>query len=99
MIDELRRMCEMVKDAPPPIRVMYARHDVPVGPPFHMWNTRGEMVVYINRSMIEGLPKQPTSIREMMDMTALTGIPVVVEGPESHMHVRWDGSVYVSSSS
>ena len=79
MIDLLREYSRIMADAPPRC-VMIARHDVPFGGAFRMWNTRGEMIVYVSRGWIADLPRGKRKAPTFgFDTTLFAGIPIYFE--------------------
>lgn len=52
---ELRRMRDEVAKLPPRPRYFIARHDVPYGKVYRMWDTRGYMHAYVNRGELHDL--------------------------------------------
>lgn len=88
MLDDLNRAIKVVKDAPPPIHRMIARYDVPGV--FRYWDTKGRLIVYVNRHAIEKLPRVKHRVGNVDIMqlvapvnVATVGIPVVYEGPSA----------------
>lgn len=84
----LRRMTEIVNASPPVPRCIIARHDVPWGKGYRMWDTRGELVLYVHRGWLYDYAwRRPApddrltrrAGREMALAPALSGIPVVHE--------------------
>lgn len=79
MVEQIRELQRKIDAAPPPIRRIIARHDVPYGRAFRMWNARGELIVYANRGELADLPRaKPTSASEQR-LAELCAIPVVFE--------------------
>lgn len=83
LLAELQRMqAEIDKLAPLP-RYLIARHDVPYGKLFRMWDTRGQMHAYVNRGQIHDLAYRSyksTSVHPFgLARPDLTGIPVFEE--------------------
>jgi hypothetical protein len=74
LIADLRKAMAVTKDLPPPVDHIVATHSVPYGKVFRMYNTRGRMVVYVNRGMVADLPR-----REPSSDLPVFGIPVVEE--------------------
>lgn len=86
---DLRKWQKMIEDAPPRAYGIYARYDVPLGPVYRYWDTKGRLWLYINRFVIESLPKKQAEVgglkvtmHEVDKWDALLGIPVYFEGPD-----------------
>lgn len=72
---------ELMKESRP--RYFIARHDVPYGRVFRMWDTRGFMHAYINRGELHDMRvadyrQTPVFGRDVLG-PGLTGVPVFVE--------------------
>lgn len=83
MYADLKRMMTEVDKLPPRPRYFIARHDVPYGRVFRMWDTRGQMHAYVNRGEIHDMrvaDYRETSVlrRDSLD-PGITGIPVFLE--------------------
>jgi hypothetical protein len=78
---DLLRMNEELDMLPPRPRYFIARHDVPYGRVFKMWDTRGQMHAYINRGQVHDMAV--TDYRETpvfrRDLLRPQGIPVFLE--------------------
>jgi hypothetical protein len=81
--DELSAAMKVVNDAPPRVYLMIARYDVPGV--FRYWDTKGRLIVYVNRTAIECLSKRDyapgVTVRELEGLGPCMGIPVRFEGP------------------
>lgn len=88
MIDDLLNFQRQIDAMPPQAARIYARWDVPGVK--RMWNTRGELILYCDRGIIESLPKQQAKVGDKLNVTVFElaeaapymGVPVVFEGPE-----------------
>lgn len=80
-------MQRQIDAMPPQASVIYARYDVPGVK--RMWNTRGELVLYCDRRVIDTLPKaevdigkHKVTVHELPEAAPYFGVPVIFEGPE-----------------
>lgn len=83
--DELERYSKLIERTTPPVHVMIARYDVPGV--FRYWDTKGRLIVYVNRAAIERLPKHDyapgVTVRELEGLGPCMGTPVCFEGPSA----------------
>lgn len=83
IFDAMRRVQRQVDALPPIPNRIIARHDVPSGRVCRFWNTRGRLVLYVNRRDLQSLPrvKPPYDMIGVSDLLAppFGGIPVVYE--------------------
>lgn len=74
MLDAMKRQMAMT---PPALRAIFASHAVPYGRVYRMWNTRGEMIAYVNRGEIEDMPRVKVKApRYGLAATVIFGTPV-----------------------
>jgi hypothetical protein len=81
LVDDVRAMLDTVNALRPcPSRIM-ASHAVPYGRAYRQWNTRGELLLWVNRGLIADLPRRPADrVGVLTGAGALgftAGIPVV----------------------
>lgn len=71
----------MIRELPPQPRCLMAHDDVPRGQVFRQWNTRGDLIVWVNRGEVAELPHRdarPHAIAPNgIDTEMLRSIPVV----------------------
>lgn len=77
-------MQEEIANSPPRFAYLIARHDVPYGKVFRMWDTRGRLYGYVNRGEVHDLPAAKhgqTSVHglESIAKPGFFGIPVFLE--------------------
>jgi hypothetical protein len=74
LLDQMRLAFEMIAALPPRPRCFMAHHAVPYGRCFHQWNTRGELLVWVNAGEIADISRRPGN-PSFVDL--LASIPVV----------------------
>jgi len=67
---------------PPRPHCFMAHHSVPYGRVYSQWDTRGRLLVWVNRGEIADIPRHATRrgyaiAPNAIDITMLTSIPVV----------------------
>jgi hypothetical protein len=80
VIAEMRRVSGMVAALPPRPKCFMAHHAVPYGQVYRQWNTRGELLVWVNRGEIADLARHKPDYAiapNAIDTALLTAIPVV----------------------
>lgn len=86
MAGNMLAMVRQLDNGPQPIHAMIARGDVPFysGLKLRYYNTRGELIVYVNRYEVEALPRVPyagAEIRPWDIVQPAWGTPVYFEDP------------------
>lgn len=76
-IDEVRRLCE--RRDPVIVKLLVARDDVPRRRAYRMWDTRGELTVYVSWRLIDALWRRPGQTLEGTFYGYPFSIPVVYE--------------------
>lgn len=83
MLADLKDFLDATRDAPAVPHHFVARYDVPPTGRYRYWDTRGRLIVYVNRATIEALPKHRyggvIDIYESPIATPYFGIPIVTE--------------------
>lgn len=82
IVAEMLKAFETVKDLPPVPHHFVARYDVPPGNVYRYWDTKGRLIVYVNRAAIEALPKRRYGGAVEVYVQRLDhrlGIPVIME--------------------
>ena len=79
-IAEMRRVSEMVAALPPQPKCFMAHHAVPYGQLYRQWNTKGELLVWVNRGEVADLTRRKPNYAiapNAIDTALLASIPVV----------------------
>jgi hypothetical protein len=76
-IIEMQRLCD--RRDPMIVKRIVARDDVPPRRAYRMWDAAGELTIYLNRGMIDSLPRRPGQTLEGMFYGYGFGIPIVYE--------------------
>lgn len=76
---EMRRVSEMVAALPPRPKCFMAHHSVPYGRVYRQWNTKGELLVWVNRGEVADMARYKPNYAiapNAIDTALLTSIPV-----------------------
>lgn len=77
-IDEIQRLYEK-RDPVDIVHHIVARDDIPATYAYRMWNTDGQLVLYVNRGIMDRLPKRPGQTLHGIFCGHPFGIPIFYE--------------------
>lgn len=81
VVEELLRMQALIDKSPPSPHHIIARYDIPChltrsGQPFRMWDTKGRLVWFMSRRVLDALPQ--TEPRDIMPIHRPLGVTYAI---------------------